>query len=84
MHHTSNPVMEEFPQRHEVANETDLVPDHELCAQCPPEEAKVTRMSEPRVYPFRHQHMSLFSDPGNYVIEIGASGFHGESSDHLA
>lgn len=80
---TDNSFVEEGPQCHEIADDTDLVADKHLRSQSPPEESKITRMSEPAVDPARDQLVALLPCSLWRVIEVCPSLSHSYTPDEL-
>lgn len=80
----SNSRTKKLPQNQCICHETNHIPHHNLRPQSPPEIPKITRMSQPGVYPCLHQPVTRVLVVLHYVVEIRACGGHCVCSNPLS
>lgn len=82
--HTRDPPRKEPPQHDRISGKAKGIPEDELRAQSPPEEAKVRWVAQVSVQPGRDELVLICLPVLDYVVEVRAGLHHGDRSNDLA
>lgn len=75
---------EKHVQHSRISNKAEHIAQHELCAQAPVKEPKVTRMSYPPIDARRYEKMRLRPPRLDLVVETSPSVHHRQGTNSLA